>query len=104
MERAQTAVRRALSEGAEPRGDAKRRAFAPITLGNRTIDVMNAEAAQLHPLVQAVTWAEEDKLNGLIWEQDHGSWEDGLNLRPLTLKPWRQPTGYGLLVVPTMRR
>ena len=45
---------------------------------------MNAEAAQLHPLVQAVTWAEEDKLQGLIWERDHGTW-DGR---------WPQPSSF----------
>ena len=98
LERAKTAVRRALSEGAEVR-EAKRRAFAPITLGNKTIDVMNAEAAQLHPLVQAVTWAEEDKLQGLIWERDHGTWDgrwpqpSSFDFEAMEASTWLLPTG-----------
>ena len=74
LERAQGALRRSLSEGAEA-GDFKRRQLVPLSIGGKVIDVLAAQVSKLHPLVQAVTWAEEDRLQGLLWERDHGTWD-----------------------------
>ena len=77
LERAQGSVRRALSEGAtvEER-DAKRRAFVPLTLGDKTIDVLLSEQDTcVHPLLRAVQQAQEDIRNGNLSLSDHGSWD-----------------------------
>eukprot|EP00438_Fugacium_kawagutii_P022912 Skav224174 [mRNA] locus=scaffold2007:411362:424288:+ [translate_table: standard] len=84
LEQAQAAVRRARSEGAlEDRGDQKRPrelAREALVVNDHTLDVLNSESMQLHPLVQAVTWAQEDRLQGLLWEADHGTWDGRWNL------------------------
>lgn len=76
LERAQGAVRRALSEGAaeERESKAARRAFVPLVLGGRSIDVLMAEQDScIHPLLRAVR--QDDLCNHHLEEPDHGSWD-----------------------------
>lgn len=77
MDRAQSAVRRALSEGATTEvPDAKRRAFVPLMLGGKSIDVMLAEQDTcIHPLVRAVRAAQQDLEKGLFFNEDFGTWD-----------------------------
>ena len=76
LERAQGSVRRALSEGATIEQDSKRRAFAPLVLGGKSIDVMLAEQDTcIHPLLRAVKEAQEDLEKGFHFSEDHGTWD-----------------------------
>ena len=99
LDRAQGAVRRALSEGAGER-DAKRRAFAPLTLGGKSIDVMLAEQDTcIHPLLRAVKEAQEDVVNGKHNLEDHGTWDGRWPMlsrgeyETLESAGWTLPTG-----------
>ena len=54
----------------------KRRAFTPIMLGGKSIDVMLAEQdSVIHPLLRAVQGAQRDVEQGKIELEDHGSWD-----------------------------
>eukprot|EP00435_Cladocopium_sp_Y103_P047854 s345_g14.t1 len=76
LERAQGAVRRALSEGATIEQDSRRRALVPLVLGGKSIDVMLAEQVScIHPLLRAVKEAQEDLEKGFHVSQDHGTWD-----------------------------
>ena len=91
LDGAQSGVRRGLSEGAEM-SEQKRRAFAPLQLRGNVLNVMTAENMQLHPLVQATTWTEEDRLKGPVWERDHCTW-DGR---------WTMPSSFDLEAMEAM--
>ena len=72
----QGAVRRALSEPAGEEREAKRRVFAPLILGGRSIEVLMAEQdAAVHPLLRAIREAQDDLVNGKFFERDHGTWD-----------------------------
>ena len=76
LERSQTAVRRALSDGANrDEREAKRRA-TNVTLNTESINVLAAEINEnTHPLVLAAHWAREDVKNAHHFEADHGTWD-----------------------------
>ena len=85
LERGQAAVRRALSEGAVE-SSPKRRAFTPIMLGGKSIDVMLAEQdSVIHPLLRAVQGAQRDLEQGKIELEDHGSWDGRWSLLSRTI-------------------
>eukprot|EP00435_Cladocopium_sp_Y103_P054053 s1186_g17.t1 len=77
LERAQGAVRRALSEGAVAREpEAKRRVFEPLILGGKSIEVLLSEQDTcIHPLLKAVIEAQHDIENAYREVPDHGSWD-----------------------------
>ena len=76
LERAQGAVRRALSEGAAAEPESKRRALVPLMLGGKSIDVMMAEQDTcVYPLLRAVQQAQKDFEDEFFFNQDHGTWD-----------------------------
>jgi hypothetical protein len=77
LERAQGAVRRALSEGAAEREpETKRRIFEPLILGGKSIEVLLSEQdTYIHPLLKAVMEAQHDIENVYREVPDNGSWD-----------------------------